>query len=215
MLNNKFIIESLIFDLEGVVVDSEKIWDKAQTELLKRRNLTYQKDEIKVLLTGKSSRESISILKNYYQLEDKIDHLLLERKILVQKYIQKINFIQGFVKFYYTIKPYKKCIATSMEKELLEIVDQKLELTKLFKGNIFSIADVGYVSKPSPDLFLYAAKMMGSQVSNCLVFEDSPYGIQAAKRAGMKCIALTSTYKKKTLEQADKIIDSFTEVNWL
>ncbi len=206
-------IETLIFDMEGVVIDSEGLWDRAQEILLKRRNLIYEKDKIKVLLTGKSLQEGISIIKDFYHLKESVDTLLVERNILFKDWIKKINFIKGFLDFFYKMKRYKKCVATSMNKELLEVIDQALELTKLFEGNIFSIADVEYVSKPSPDLFIYAANMMGSRPINCLVFEDSPYGIQAAKRAGMKCVALTSTYKREMLDQADIIVDSFSQIN--
>ncbi len=199
--------------MEGVVIDSEGAWDQAQKILLERRNLIYERDKMKKKLTGKSLSEGISIIKKIYGLEESVDSLLAERNVLFKKNIQNIFFLKGFLDFYDQIKDYKKCIATSMDKELLDIVDKKLGLTELFNGNIFSIADVGYVSKPKPDLFIYAANMMHSKPINCLVFEDSPYGIQAAKNAGMKCIALASTYKREMLSQADIIVDSFSQIN--
>lgn len=207
-------IKTLIFDMEGVVIDSERVWDKVQKILLDRRNLIYKRDKIKKILTGKSLSEGISIIKKYYGLQESNDSLLVERNILFKENIQNICFMKGFLNFHGKIKKkYKKCIATSMDKELLDIVDKRLGLTDLFDGNIFSIAEVGYVSKPSPDLFIYAANIMHSKPVNCLVFEDSPYGIQAAKRAGMKCIALTSTYKREMLSQADMIVDSLSQIN--
>ena len=207
-------IKTLIFDMEGVVIDSEGVWDQAQKILLERRNLIYKRDKIKKLLTGKSLFEGISIIKKKYGLRETTDSLLVERNVLFKENIKNICFMQRFLDFYRKIKQkYKKCIATSMDKELLDIVDERLGLTELFGSNIFSIAEVGYISKPSPDLFIYAANMMHSKPINCLVFEDSPYGVQAAKRAGMKCIALTSTYKSEMLSQADMIVESFSQIN--
>ena len=82
--------------MEGVVIDSEGLWDRAQEILLKRRNLIYEKDKIKVLLTGKSLQEGISIIKDFYNLKESVDTLLVERNILFKDCIKKINFIKGF-----------------------------------------------------------------------------------------------------------------------
>ncbi len=93
-------IETLIFDMEGVVIDSEGLWDRAQEILLKRRNLIYEKDKIKVLLTGKSLQEGISIIKDFYHLKESVDTLLVERNILFKDWIKKINFTKGFLDFF-------------------------------------------------------------------------------------------------------------------
>ncbi len=206
-------IETLIFDMEGIVINSEGAWDKAQQLLLRRRNLIYNRDQIKKLLTGKSLYDGIVIIKKIYDLDESIDSLLAERNTLFKNNIKNIYFVPGFLDFYQKLNKYPKCLATSMENELLNLIDKKLGITELFNGHIFTIADVGYVSKPEPDLFIYAANMMRAKPIECLVFEDSPYGIQAAKKAGMKCIALTSTYRSEILSQADLIVESFSEIN--
>jgi len=95
----------------------------------------------------------------------------------------------------------------------LEIADQRLRLSELFNGNVFSVAEIGYVSKPNPDIFLYAARKLNSQPEHCLVIEDSPHGIEAAKRAGMRCIALTTTYTRDKLAQADLVVDSYSQID--
>src|SRR5688572_12525569 len=105
-----------------------------------------------------------------------------------------IPFIEGFLEFYQTVqRQYKTCIATALNGELLAIVEKTLGLSRLFAGDVFSIADVGHVGKPQPDIFLYAVKRLQATAERCLVIEDAPLGIEAAKRAGMKCIALTTT----------------------
>ena len=104
-------------------------------------------------------------------------------------------------------------IVDSMAEDLLQVVDRRLGLSKLFDGRIFTLADVGYQSKPSPDLFLHAARQLDSEVRKCVVIEDSPFGVEAAKRAGMKCIALTTTYSREKLLTADLIVGAFSEIN--
>ncbi len=89
-------IETLIFDMEGVVIDSEGLWDRAQEILLKRRNLIYEKDKIKVLLTGKSLQEGISIIKDFYNLKESVDTLFVERNILFKDWIKKLILSRVF-----------------------------------------------------------------------------------------------------------------------
>ncbi|MBI2530007.1 MAG: HAD family phosphatase [Candidatus Diapherotrites archaeon] len=208
-------IDTIIFDAEGIVVDSEIIWDRGQEEFLRRRGFVYDRSRIKHLLTGKSLPEGVKILQREYGFKGDSEELAKERiEIVRELFRNQLSFISGFEEFYKKIAgKYKTCIATSMSKDLLEITDQRLGLSKLFNGNVFSIADVGYVSKPNPEIFLYSAKMLSSQPKYCLVIEDSPYGIEAAKRAGMRCIALTTTYERDKLKDADLVVDSYSQIN--
>jgi beta-phosphoglucomutase-like phosphatase (HAD superfamily) len=68
-------------------------------------------------------------------------------------------------------------------------------------------------SKPSPQIYLSAAKKLEVLPDDCVVIEDSPLGIKAAKNAGMRCLAITNTHPKQNLEEADKVIDSLENVD--
>ena len=123
-------------------------------------------------------------------------------------------FIEGFAEFYQKIHGYyKTCIATALSGDLLASVERTLDLSSLFAGNIFSIADVGNTGKPQPDIFLYAARKLHASVEHCLVIEDAPLGVEAARHAGMKCLALTTTYKRKMLSAADWVVDGYAEID--
>jgi len=125
-----------------------------------------------------------------------------------------LSFIPGFRKFFRKVRSdYKTCVATSMPKKLLDIVDRKLCLSDLFPGRIFSVSEVTSKGKPNPDLFLFAARRLDSKPQDCIVIEDAPLGISAAKRAGMKCIALTTTYSPDKLLQADLIVNSYANID--
>ncbi len=208
-------IDTIIFDNEGVVVDTEPVWDKEQQIFLGRRGIEYKKERIKHLLSGRSITDGVKILKQEYNLTE--DELVLseERYAIVKNLLKSdIGFIEGFMKFYELVKhKYKTCIATSMDDELLNIIDKKLSLGKIFGGNIYTLKHVSYKSKPYPDIFLYAAKELKSGPDTCLVIEDSPNGIEAARKAGMKCIGLATTYPDEKLKNADFIVKSFSEIN--
>lgn len=207
-------IDAIIFDGEGVVVDTEPLWDEAQEQFLRRRGRRYDRKRIKPLLTGKSLADGTAVLMRLYGLEGDVGMLSRERLGLVLELVRhKIRYVKGFQDFFEKIRyTHKNCLATSMANELLQAVKQRLNLSQLFDERIYTLEDVGYRSKPDPDLFLYAAKQLSSKPSSCVVIEDSPLGIRAASRAGMKCYALTTTYSKNELKEADVIVRSFDEI---
>ena len=207
--------DTIIFDNEGVIADTEPLWDREQEEFLGRRGIMYERKRIKHLLTGLSLVEGVKILKREYNIKGD-DELLAEERLAIVKGLlaADVGFVNGFNGFFNTVRnSYKTCVATSMHRELLKIIDKKLSLTKLFEGRIYSIEEVGNKSKPFPDIFLYAAQKLKSEPKNCLVIEDSPNGIEAALRAGMKCIGLATTYPGDKLGNATFTAKSFNDIS--
>lgn len=207
-------IDTLIFDAEGIVVDTETIWDKGQAEFLQRRGFHYDRERTKPLLTGRSLAEGVEIMKRMYGFEGDTAVLARERADIVRDLLaHETKFIEGFPEFFqFVCGHYKTCIATSMEPELLKGVDRRLGVSELFEGRIYTLADVDFRSKPNPDIFLYAAARLGSDPKSCLVIEDAPHGITAAKRAGMKCLAITTTYRREKLLEADLVVDEYAQI---
>jgi len=208
-------IDTIIFDAEGVVFDSEAAWDKGQIEFLGRRGIVYEREKLKPLLTGRSLVEGVRVMQEIYGFSGDPEALAKERRGLVSQFFKDgLSFIEGFLEFYQTMRGhYKTCIATALTGDLLAIVERTLDLPNLFSGNLFSIADVGNIGKPQPDIFLYAAEKLLAPVEHCLVIEDAPLGVEAAKRAGMKCIALTTTYKREMFSAADWVVDGYKAID--
>lgn len=211
----QFMLTTIIFDAEGVVFDTESVWDRAQVEFLKRRGIVYRRDEVKPLLTGRSLIEGVRVMQNLYGFPGVPEILAQERFSIVKEcLVIGMHFIGGFLDFYQQVRnKYKMCIATAMNRTLFQIVENTLDLQSLFGENIFFIDDVEGKGKPEPDIFLYAAKKLQATVNECVVIEDAPLGIAAAKRAGMKCIALTTTYRRERLQEAETIVDSFVQID--
>jgi HAD superfamily hydrolase (TIGR01549 family) len=210
-------IEAILFDAEGVVVDSEAIWDKGQILFLEKRGIKYDREMVKPLLTGQSMIDGVKVMKalpGYENLIGNDEELAQERMDIVQELFKiQIEFIPGFKEFHNQIKnKYKNCIATAMNRQLLKDVNGKLNLESLFGGNVFSIEDVGGKSKPDPAIFLYSAKKLGINPKNCLVIEDAPHGISAAKNARMYCVGINTTYPMDKLKKADQLVSSFDQI---
>jgi beta-phosphoglucomutase-like phosphatase (HAD superfamily) len=95
--------------------------------------------------------------------------------------------------------------------ENIDLALSELDLAGIFDC-IVSGQDVSE-SKPSPQTYLLAAEKLGTTPSNCVVIEDSPLGVKAAKTAGMKCLAVTNTHHRQYLHEADRVVDSLEDVD--
>jgi beta-phosphoglucomutase-like phosphatase (HAD superfamily) len=208
-------IDTIIFDLEGVIIDTPRLWDKSQKIFLEKKGVEYDRSVLKTLLTGKSLSEGVEIMKTMYNLEESLVELEKERRSVIDElFAGEINFILGFKDFFQKIKDnYKTCIASSLDKALFAEADRKLNISKMFGGQTFFIEDVGNISKPNPEIFLHSAKKLGSRPEQCIVIEDSPNGLKAAKAANMKSIGLLTTFDKSELGQADVLVNSYEEIN--
>src|ERR1051326_6003216 len=187
--------DTIVFDGEGVVIDSEPIWDKGQQEFLRRRCVAYERDRIKPLLTGRSLREGVELMQAQFGFGGNPDELAAERIDIVREiFHREAHFIPGFPEFFEKVRhQFKTCIATMMARELLDAVIAKLDLAALFGSHIYSPDVLGLPSKPAPVLFLYAARRLNATPAACMVIEDSPNGIEAARRAGMYATGPTTT----------------------
>jgi beta-phosphoglucomutase len=208
-------LELVIFDAEGVIVDTEGAWDLAQRDLLARRGHVYDRETIKPLLTGRSGAEGARILVEHFQLDDDPGAVETERRELVRQHlVEDVRFIPGFERFHAAVGTrYRTCVATAMDLDLLESVDRRLGLTERFGGHLFRLDRPELRAKPYPDLFLHAAASMGVAPARCLVIEDAPLGIEAAQRAGMRTVGLATTYRPDALRAADRVVTSYAELD--
>lgn len=103
-------------------------------------------------------------------------------------------------------------LASGSDHKFISLVLESLQISQLFPV-VVSSYDVEH-HKPAPDIFLLAARSINVDPGNCWVLEDSRFGIEAAKRAGMFAVGITTTHSKESLEShgADLVIDSFTEL---
>lgn len=210
--------KGILFDAEGVVIHTENLWDLGQQRILEKRGLRYNREHVKPQLAGLSLDMSTRRLMELYNIRENFSHFMTERMQTMQSLLEnRVEFIEGFLDFFHLIKEVglKYAIATSIPVDLMHPVDRKLDLFNLFDGHIYFVEDAGK-SKPNPDVFLLAADKIGLPPAKCLVIEDSPMGIQAAHNAGMKCIALTTTFSGEVLDKYDPffICDSFSDIRF-
>ncbi|MGO4387231.1 HAD family hydrolase [Microvirga sp. 2YAF29] len=178
----------LIFDCDGVLVDSEPLACQVDVDVLGDLGLHYTADEIARQFVGKSMKDMIARIE--------VDH----GRALPSDFAERINRAL-FARFETDLKPiagvreailslpHPRCVASSSVPERIALSLRVTGLADLF-GNIFSATQVAR-GKPAPDLFLFASERMGAHPDDCLVIEDSPAGVQAAVAAGMRVIGFT------------------------
>ena len=99
------LITTIIFDAEGVIIDTEVVWDKAQEEFLRRRGLVYQREKLKPLITGKSQLEAIKVMMNECGLSGDLKTLSIERLNIMRSLLEsEVKYVRGFQEFFDQIK---------------------------------------------------------------------------------------------------------------
>jgi HAD superfamily hydrolase (TIGR01509 family) len=174
----------LIFDCDGVLVDSEMISMSVLLETLSGQGLVVDQAEAYEQFLGRSLTTIAEVVLQTYGLSlshgalDQMRLNLYDRFRKELKAMPQIEATLGAI-------PIARCVASSSQLERIRLALEVTGLRRLFEPNIFSAAMVAR-GKPAPDLFLYAASAMSVAPERCLVVEDSPAGIAAAKEAGMR-----------------------------
>jgi HAD superfamily hydrolase (TIGR01509 family) len=178
--------ELVIFDCDGVLVDSERLTVAVEARLLTELGWSRTPEDVVDSFLGRSSAEMLAEVEKRLGAEatrvfDERStaevHAAFETDLIA---VPGVEDVVQWLGHHHTAS----CVASSGSHEKMR---KTLALTGLyghFEGRIFSAQDVG-LGKPAPDLFLYAAAQMGIDPKRCAVIEDSVYGVQAAVRAGM------------------------------
>lgn len=205
-------VSCVIFDMDGVIIDSEPIYMQVEQELFREVGLELSHEE-HAKFVGRS--DLWKVLKETHNLDINIDEIHSEEN---ERYVDIINTsfdddpIEGVVQLIEQLHEddIELVLASSSEMRNIELVLTKFDLIHFFDLRI-SGADLE-TSKPHPEIFLKAAEMAETPPKNCLVIEDSANGVRAAKSARMKCIGFRNPNSgNQDLSAADWIIDSFDE----
>jgi len=199
----EFLCKAILFDLDGVLVDStqavERVWRKWAIE--KGLDPSYVVDQAH----GRRSIETVRAVAP--DLDADQENLTIEALEIDDR--EGVTSIPGAAALLAQIPPEHIAIVTSATRALAVARLQYAALP--IPKHLISSDDV-VEGKPSPEPYLKGAALLHFAAKDCLVFEDTPAGIQAGKGAGAKAIALTTTYARKELQMADEILPSLSAV---
>ncbi len=213
--------KAIIFDMDGTIIDTEHIWEKATRDLITSKGIEFNSElenEINKHTRGLALHKSCQIIKDVAQLQDCVEDLIKEQsQIASSLYREGIKFIEGFHEFHKTVKDYalKTGIATNADNLTLLITNQKLKLDRYFGKHIYNISHVNNVCKPHPAIYLHTAKELDVNPLECIAIEDSAHGIKAARSAGMFCIGINTSSSKDQTHEADLKVNGYSEIDLL
>ena len=177
-------ISLVIFDCDGVLVDTERIAVKIDVVVLGKLGWPLTEAEVIERFMGRSDEEMTREIEAYLgrrlpaSWEEPFRHLYREA------FAAELEPVSGIVEALDAIA-IPTCVASSGTHDKIRFTLGLTGLYERFAGRIFSVSEVAR-GKPAPDLFLHAARRMGVAPAGCAVVEDSPYGVEAARAAGMR-----------------------------
>jgi sugar-phosphatase len=198
-----FRCKAILFDMDGVLVNSGNAVERVWRKWALAHNL--DPDYVVEHAHGRRSAETLRVVAP--ELEADQENLKVEQMEIEDK--EGVVAVPGAIELLSSLPQDRFTIVTSATPAL---AFARLQHVGIPVPNRFISADDVVHGKPSPEPYLKGAALLGFAPEDCLVFEDTPAGIRAAKAAGMKVIALQTTYPAEELTAADTIVKSLAEV---
>ncbi len=192
-------IQAVIFDMDGVLIDSEPLWRKAEIETFNELGFDFT-DEMCRQTMGMRTREVVEYWQRILQwqqpsVEVVTDSLLQKIHYYVEQEGKALPGVYELIQFF-SQRKLPLAVASSSPASLIDLVLTKLDIARFFQ--VVESAEHLPYGKPHPQIFLNAAKRLATAPSNCLVIEDSFHGMIAAKAAQMTTIVVPEKEKYET-----------------
>jgi beta-phosphoglucomutase len=203
----------ILFDMDGVVIDSEKLHLKAMDQSLVKHKISYDKSILDDFV-GRSDESFFQYINDNFNSSIEIEVLIKDKNIFFEDLLKELEYVEGFTDFIQLTKQnnIKSGLVTSSSRFSIAKVDKVLNMTPYFEV-IVSEEDTEK-HKPMPDPFILGLKRLNADNSKTLVIEDSVNGIISGKAAGCVVAGLTTSFNAQILLDAgaDIIADSFSEL---
>ena len=206
-------IKAVIFDMDGVLVDSEPVYQEATVNVLESLNIKATKEDLLKLAGGSSlhfnkfiqdvsdgsiSCEDFNKICDQYYLDNPVKY----EEIMFPHVRETLDYLK--------YKGYILALASSSKEYEIENVLKRCDLKDYFK--LIISGEVFKESKPNPEIYLTCIKKLNLEANECVAVEDSEYGIEAAKKAGLICIAKRDDRFNYDQSMADYFIDDHREI---
>jgi len=206
-------INTFLFDMDGVICHTNPFHSKAFQVFFKRRNMNPTEEEFGEHMYGKNNSY---IFSHFFRRKIEGEELLTfedEKEGLFREiYADHVTPIDGLLPFLEVLsaKNGKLGVATSAPRANMDLIIDKLDIRGYF-DSLMGSEDVT-VHKPDPQVYLKSASNLKAQPHECMVFEDSFSGVSAAINANMKVVGVLSSHSKEELPPCDKYINTFLEI---
>ena len=206
-------IHAVIFDMDGVLTDSEPLINEAAIAMFKEKGLTVQPDDFIPFVGAGEERYVGGVAEKYNFPLDPVKGKKRTYEIYFDLVPEKLQAFPGVLELVETCRKAGLCVAvaSSADGNKVSINLQKIGLPAESWDAVISGELVEH-KKPAPDIFLLAAKKLAIEPAECVVVEDAANGIQAAKAAGMRSVGVAHTLPAKDLQAADVVKEKIADV---
>jgi HAD superfamily hydrolase (TIGR01509 family) len=204
-------VQVVIFDMDGVIVDSEPYSMQALVDVLRQYGIKPTEDDLRRSYGRRVRDDFVDYFARYGVTAD-------VNIAIAHKHARYYHLAAGHLQPFTGVIPLLKrlrdhgcrlALASSGDRVKVAFGMQALELNGIFEA-VVTGDDVSH-SKPDPEIYLIAAQRLGVPPAACIAVEDAPAGVEAVKRAGMRCIAVTNSVAREQLYMADLIVDSLAD----
>lgn len=210
-------IQTVIFDMDGVIVDTEPVHRYAYYKQFDELNIAVT-EEMYTSFTGFSTRNTFQTLKEAFQLNHDVEDLIQRKRNIFnnafdsKEDLELLEGVENLIKNLHE-NGMQLILASSASKVTIERVFTRFKLHQYFT-HVVSGEDFPK-SKPHPAIFEHAASLSVAPKENCIVIEDSTNGVRASKAAGIFCVGYNSIHSKdQDLSEADVVINHFNELGF-
>jgi len=205
--------KTILWDMDGVISDSYSFHFGAWQETFAKRGIEFTKEDFTHLF-GTRNDFIIGSIMNKKLPERDVKIMVQEKEeAFRRKATGRIKPFPGVVRLLNALKRgnFRVGLVSSAPRESVDLALSELNLAGIFNCIVFG-QEVSE-SKPNPQIYLLASERLQATPNDCVVIEDSPLGVKAAKTAGMKCLAVTTTHHRENLREADTVVDSLQNVD--
>lgn len=206
-------VKAIIFDLDGLLIDSEPVWDSARRQMAAEVGKTWNEDDHRAVM-GVSSDEWANYMIRRLALSvspEEVQKEIINRMIAI--YRKKVPYMPGAIEAVaMASQNFPTAIASGSHRQLIDVVVNDTPMRGKFR--VILSADEIENGKPAPDIYLETARRLGFRPEQCLCLEDSANGILAGVRAGMKVVAVPDARfapDKEFLGQAHLVLHSLAQ----
>lgn len=207
-------IKAVIFDMDGVMIDSEPLWEKTERILLARRDIEYTAD-YRDQIVGLNQNDSGKLLVETFKLEEKVEDIISERvEILFGIYVEELEVVEELIPLLNQLREndYKLAVASSSPLRVIDFVLDMFSLHEYFP--IVVSGECTDNGKPHPEIYLHTAERLEVEPKECVAIEDSINGVKSAKAAGMYCIAVPDKrLTQEKFQNADLIVPNLNRIS--
>ena len=206
-------IRAVIFDMDGVLTDSEPLINTAAIAMFSEKGLIVQPEDFLPFVGAGEDRYIGGVAEKYQFPLDLPAAKHRTYEIYLSLVPSQLEAFPGVLDLFHACREAGLNIAVASSADRIKVIAnlQKIRLPAELWDAVVTAEHVVH-KKPSPDIFLAAAQILGMDPAVCVVVEDAVNGIQAAKAAGMRCVAVAQTFPAERLQQADILRDKIADV---